>query len=172
MTTEASVFFSSARHFLPSTSGKLGKTHTREPSGSRTSRILRWEREWSGGKGSGPGADDRPQLGGKYRMWYTGQAKGMSLIGYATSEDGKSGERASDDEAGVSEEWIAGFIAGFEQAGEGSTDQDYRQGYLTAEELRQCGINLPVAATDLLTDEDALWSGVAPSTSSDTAGRA
>ena len=26
--------------------------------------------------------------GGKYRMWYTGQAKGKSWIGYATSEDG------------------------------------------------------------------------------------
>ena len=34
--------------------------------------------------------------GGKYRMWYTGQAKGKSWIGYATSEDGKTWERASD----------------------------------------------------------------------------
>ena len=34
--------------------------------------------------------------GGKYRMWYTGQAKGKSWIGYATSEDGKTWKRASD----------------------------------------------------------------------------
>jgi glycosyl hydrolase family 32 len=34
--------------------------------------------------------------GGKYRTWYTGQAKGKSWIGYATSEDGKTWERASD----------------------------------------------------------------------------
>jgi predicted GH43/DUF377 family glycosyl hydrolase len=33
---------------------------------------------------------------GKYRMWYTGQARGKSWIGYATSEDGKTWERASD----------------------------------------------------------------------------
>ncbi len=34
--------------------------------------------------------------GGLYRMWYTGQARGKSLIGYATSEDGKSWRRESD----------------------------------------------------------------------------
>ena len=34
--------------------------------------------------------------GGLYRMWYTGQAKGRSWIGYATSEDGKSWKRESD----------------------------------------------------------------------------
>jgi predicted GH43/DUF377 family glycosyl hydrolase len=34
--------------------------------------------------------------GGKYRMWYTGQAKGKSWIGYALSEDGKTWQRASD----------------------------------------------------------------------------
>ncbi len=33
---------------------------------------------------------------GKYRMWYTGHAKGKSWIGYATSKDGKTWERASD----------------------------------------------------------------------------
>jgi predicted GH43/DUF377 family glycosyl hydrolase len=33
---------------------------------------------------------------GKYRMWYTGQAKGKSWIGYATSDDGKTWARASD----------------------------------------------------------------------------
>ncbi len=33
--------------------------------------------------------------GGKYRMWYTGQAKGKSWIGYATSEDGETWDRAS-----------------------------------------------------------------------------
>jgi beta-1,2-mannobiose phosphorylase / 1,2-beta-oligomannan phosphorylase len=32
---------------------------------------------------------------GTYRMWYTGQAKGKSWIGYATSADGKIWERAS-----------------------------------------------------------------------------
>ena len=34
--------------------------------------------------------------GGLYRMWYTGQAKGRSWIGHATSADGKSWKRASD----------------------------------------------------------------------------
>ena len=34
--------------------------------------------------------------GGVYRMWYTGQARGKSWIGYATSEDGKSWKRESD----------------------------------------------------------------------------
>ncbi|HZY89079.1 MAG TPA: hypothetical protein VFE78_29930 [Gemmataceae bacterium] len=33
--------------------------------------------------------------GGKYRMWYTGQARGKSWVGYATSADGKTWERAS-----------------------------------------------------------------------------
>jgi predicted GH43/DUF377 family glycosyl hydrolase len=33
---------------------------------------------------------------GKYRMWYTGQAKGKSWIGYASSEDGKTWKRESD----------------------------------------------------------------------------
>jgi predicted GH43/DUF377 family glycosyl hydrolase len=32
--------------------------------------------------------------GGKYRMWYTGQARGKSWIGYATSADGRSWKRA------------------------------------------------------------------------------
>ena len=34
--------------------------------------------------------------GGLYRMWYTGQARGRSWIGYATSEDGKIWKRESD----------------------------------------------------------------------------
>jgi hypothetical protein len=38
---------------------------------------------------------------------------------------------------GVSPAWIDGFIAGFAQGGGESTNQDYIQGYLTAEELRQ-----------------------------------
>ncbi len=33
---------------------------------------------------------------GKYRMWYTGQARSKSQIGYAVSEDGKTWQRASD----------------------------------------------------------------------------
>jgi predicted GH43/DUF377 family glycosyl hydrolase len=36
------------------------------------------------------------QEGGKYRMWYTGQAQGKSWIGYATSVDGKTWKRAGD----------------------------------------------------------------------------
>jgi predicted GH43/DUF377 family glycosyl hydrolase len=36
------------------------------------------------------------KYGGLYRMWYTGQARGRSWIGYATSEDGKSWNRESD----------------------------------------------------------------------------
>ncbi len=34
--------------------------------------------------------------GGVYRMWYTGQAKGHSSIGYATSKDGKTWERVGE----------------------------------------------------------------------------
>jgi predicted GH43/DUF377 family glycosyl hydrolase len=34
--------------------------------------------------------------GGKYRLWYTGQARGQSRVGYATSEDGTTWERAGD----------------------------------------------------------------------------
>ena len=34
--------------------------------------------------------------GGCYQMWYTGQVRGKSQVGYATSEDGKSWKRASD----------------------------------------------------------------------------
>jgi predicted GH43/DUF377 family glycosyl hydrolase len=34
--------------------------------------------------------------GGLYRMWYTGQAKGRSWIGHATSSDGKRWKRGSD----------------------------------------------------------------------------
>jgi predicted GH43/DUF377 family glycosyl hydrolase len=34
--------------------------------------------------------------GGRYRMWYTGQARGHSWIGFATSDDGKSWRRMSD----------------------------------------------------------------------------
>jgi beta-1,2-mannobiose phosphorylase / 1,2-beta-oligomannan phosphorylase len=33
--------------------------------------------------------------GATYRMWYTGQARGRSWIGYATSHDGKTWKRAS-----------------------------------------------------------------------------
>lgn len=38
---------------------------------------------------------------------------------------------------GVSHAWIDGFIDGFARADEKSSDQDYLQGYLTAEELPQ-----------------------------------
>jgi predicted GH43/DUF377 family glycosyl hydrolase len=34
--------------------------------------------------------------GGRYQLWYTGQAKGRSWIGYATSADGRSWRRMSD----------------------------------------------------------------------------
>ncbi len=34
--------------------------------------------------------------GGRYQMWYTGQAKGKSAIGYAVSDDGKTWKRAAD----------------------------------------------------------------------------
>lgn len=33
------------------------------------------------------------KVGGKYHMWYTGQARGYSFIGYATSQDGYNFER-------------------------------------------------------------------------------
>jgi predicted GH43/DUF377 family glycosyl hydrolase len=36
------------------------------------------------------------ERGGHYHMWYTGQAKGKSCIGYATSADGTTWKRASD----------------------------------------------------------------------------
>ncbi len=35
------------------------------------------------------------KVGGLYRMWYTGQARGKSWIGHATSKDGKAWKRAS-----------------------------------------------------------------------------
>jgi predicted GH43/DUF377 family glycosyl hydrolase len=34
--------------------------------------------------------------GGLYRMWYTGQARGRSWIGYATSQDGRTWKREND----------------------------------------------------------------------------
>jgi hypothetical protein len=34
--------------------------------------------------------------GDRYQMWYTGQARGKSWIGYATSHDGKTWQRMSD----------------------------------------------------------------------------
>ena len=34
--------------------------------------------------------------GDRYQMWYTGQARGKSWIGYATSKDGKAWKRESD----------------------------------------------------------------------------
>jgi beta-1,2-mannobiose phosphorylase / 1,2-beta-oligomannan phosphorylase len=40
---------------------------------------------------------------GQYRMWYTGQAKGRSWIGYATSSDGKAWKRMSEKPVLVSE---------------------------------------------------------------------
>jgi hypothetical protein len=55
------------------------------------------------------------------------------------SEDATTGDWKSDAAAklGVSAEWLDGFMDGFAEIGETRTDQDYRQGYLTAEELRQ-----------------------------------
>jgi hypothetical protein len=43
---------------------------------------------------------------------------------------------------GVSVAWVDGFIDGFARAGEASVDQDYIQGYLAAEELRQRRLSL------------------------------
>lgn len=40
---------------------------------------------------------------GKYKMWYTGQARGHSYIGYAESDDGISFERKSDEPVLISE---------------------------------------------------------------------
>ena len=37
---------------------------------------------------------------------------------------------------GVEAQWVSGFLAGFAQAPETSTDAEYVQGYLTGEELR------------------------------------
>jgi len=37
---------------------------------------------------------------------------------------------------GVDQTWISGFLDGFAQEPENSTDPEYLQGYLTAEELR------------------------------------
>jgi hypothetical protein len=54
-------------------------------------------------------------------------------------EDVRSGDWKADvaTTLGMSAEWVEGFMAGFALAGEASAGQDYRQGYLTAEELRQ-----------------------------------
>jgi beta-xylosidase len=51
------------------------------------------------GKTDWEGDVNRPVVlkqGGLYRMWYTGQARGRSWIGYATSRDGKTWQRMSD----------------------------------------------------------------------------
>ena len=37
---------------------------------------------------------------------------------------------------GVEQGWISGFLDGFAQEPESSTDAEYTQGYLTAEQLR------------------------------------
>ncbi len=54
-------------------------------------------------------------------------------------EDVRTGDWKADvaTRLGVSAAWVEGFLAGFAQTGEHSTDQDYIQGYLAAEELRQ-----------------------------------
>ena len=36
------------------------------------------------------------KIGDRYLMWYTGQARGKSWIGYATSQDGKTWPRMND----------------------------------------------------------------------------
>jgi hypothetical protein len=38
---------------------------------------------------------------------------------------------------GVDSQWVSGFLEGFAQEPESSTDAEYVQGYLTAEELRK-----------------------------------
>ncbi len=45
-------------------------------------------------QGNGAPGNDAPP-GGGYQMWYTGQARGKSWIGLATSDDGKTWRRAS-----------------------------------------------------------------------------
>lgn len=42
-------------------------------------------------------------IGDTWHMWYTGQARGYSFIGYATSDDGKSFNRASTEPVLISE---------------------------------------------------------------------
>jgi hypothetical protein len=37
---------------------------------------------------------------------------------------------------GVDDRWVSGFLDGFAQQPESSTDGEYLQGYLTAEQLR------------------------------------
>lgn len=43
------------------------------------------------------------KVGGIYKMWYTGQARGHSYIGYAESEDGLTFKRMSDEPVMISE---------------------------------------------------------------------
>ncbi len=43
--------------------------------------------------------------GDRYQMWYTGQARSRSWIGYATSQDGKTWQRASDEPVLSAEKW-------------------------------------------------------------------
>jgi hypothetical protein len=55
------------------------------------------------------------------------------LVGAPASGDWRQDVAAT---LGVDSQWVCGFLDGFAQEPESSTDAEYVQGYLTAEELR------------------------------------
>jgi hypothetical protein len=57
----------------------------------------------------------------------------MILVDVAASGDWRQGAAAT---LGVDVQWIRGFLDGFAQEPDASTDVEYTQGYLTAEQLR------------------------------------
>jgi hypothetical protein len=57
----------------------------------------------------------------------------VALVDVAASGDWRRDVAAT---LGVDPQWVSGFLDGFSQGPESSTDADYVQGYLSAEELR------------------------------------
>jgi hypothetical protein len=55
------------------------------------------------------------------------------LVNIAASDDWRQDVAAA---LGVDGQWVSGFLAGFAQQPESSTDAEYVQGFLTAEQLR------------------------------------
>jgi hypothetical protein len=56
-----------------------------------------------------------------------------TLVGTAAADDWRQDVATL---LGVDAQWVSGFLEGFAQEPESSTDAEYTQGYLTAEQLR------------------------------------
>ena len=71
-------------------------------------------------------------------MYWLGRGKGYHpletvLVNIAASDDWRQDVAAA---LGVDARWVGGFLDGFAQQPESSTDAEYVQGFLTAEQLR------------------------------------